>query len=281
VKAIQQPAIVIARGRQLTVLSAVTIVLVVAVVVMSLVDLLTHDVAMGPPDRPSVLVSRAGDIANLLILSPALAITARMARTRHPVAVMALPGAVLYVIYVYALYLLTAPLTAALVGHLALVVLGAVTLFCLLISIDPRAARRHLSGAPSRPIAVVLVTLGSLSCIGLAVRMFLMTTAGPDANTRAQWVLDAALQTPPLLLAGLLLWFRRPWGSPLAVAALFLFALSGVIYGVAGLLDTFPGSPGTEPWVIATNFATSAISAVSLAVFVTWRSPREPTGPAR
>jgi hypothetical protein len=249
---------------------AATLVLASLVAGVSVVGILARQAGANGGQRPSVLVSPAGDLANLLVLAPALVVTTVLARRGGRAALLAWPGVAFYTVYVYAIYLLTAPFTALVLGHLVIVVLAA-TLLGVVAAVDVEAVRQRPAGA-ARVVAAILVALGLITYAGLASQLAGLLGDGVDPAVRAQWVVDAALGTPPTLLAGVLLWRRHPWGYPAAAAVLVLSSLGGLAFAVAGLFDSALGGTGTDPWVIAVHLAVSAIAVLTLVGLLRRRS---------
>ena len=96
-----------------------------------------------------------------------------------------------------------------------------------------------------------------------------------ELGFRPQWVVGCALGTQALLLGGVLLWRHASLGYQAAAALLFVSALGGVAFAVAGILDRPLGGNPVEWPVIAAHLAISAIS-VGLLVFFVNRAATRP-----
>ena len=134
---------------------ALSITLACGAIAVSIFGLLGPNAELAQP--PSVLVSRAGDLANLLVLVPALLVTSRLARRGSFLGLLLWPGALFYAVYINAVYLLTAPFAVLVFGYLGLVVLAAATVIALLCDIDGAVVRRRLTAAPAQMTGTVLV----------------------------------------------------------------------------------------------------------------------------
>ena len=129
--------------------------------------------------RPSVLVSRAGDLANLLVLVPALLVTSGLAWRGSFLGLLLWPGALFYAVYIYAIYLLTVPFTVLVFGYLGLVVLAAATVIAVVSDIDGVQVAQSLGTARTRMTGMVLVALAALTYAGLATQAADLLSAAP------------------------------------------------------------------------------------------------------
>lgn len=216
----------------------------------------------------SVLVSRGGDAANL-VLVPVLLGSMWLARRGSLVGLLLWPGALFYALYAYAIYLLGAPFTVLVFAYVALVVLTGATLVGIVASIDGEEVRWRLGGAPARSIGGALVAIALLAYAGLtATAISMLASPATAAGMRPQWVVDSALGTPVLLLGGALLWRRSSLGYVVGPGLLFVSGLGGVAFSVAAVIEGLLGGSETEPAVIATHLVISAVSFALLAFFM-------------
>lgn len=101
------------------------------------------------------------DIVNILIGLPTLLGAMWLARRGKLTGLLLWPGALLYVLYNYTIYLFAMPLNLAFLLHLILVTLSVYTLISLLTSIDGKTIHQQLGGAvPERLAGGVLAGLG-------------------------------------------------------------------------------------------------------------------------
>ena len=158
------------------------------------------------------------------------------------------PGALLFVLYNYTVYLLAMPLNAVYLLDLVLVTLSLYSLIALLADIRAEPVRDRLAGSVHERLAGgVLVVLGAL---------FLFRAAGILAaaliSREALPVTDLALLstdllfTPAWIMGGILLWKRRAFGYVSGLGLLFqasmLFTGLIVVLALQPLMsdDPFP-----------------------------------------
>ena len=214
-----------------------------------------------PSDPPLILVSPGGDAANLIIVLPALIGTTWFARRGSLVGLLLWPGAIFYALYIYAVYLVGAPTGMMLFAYVALVVLSATSLILTLASIDTDKVRNQLASAPVRLVGAALVIIGVAAYAGLtATALSEFTGATTQSGFRPQWVIDCALGTPPLLIAGLLAWLRGPVGYTTVGGLLFVSGLGGLAFAAAALLQGVLFGTSIEETVVAVHLIIGAIS---------------------
>ena len=125
------------------------------------------------------------------------------------------PGVLLYLLYVYAFYLIGVPFNALFLVYLTLVTLNVYALIGLVASIDGDAVRQRFTArAPVRIIGGVLVVLAFLFIARtvFAVVTVLTSHAAIDSMVFASWISDCAVQCPALIIGGILLWRRDALG---------------------------------------------------------------------
>lgn len=181
------------------------------------------------------------DAANLLVGVPALTAVLLFSRRKDTkagaLALLFWPGALLFVLYNYCVYLLALPFGAGFPAHLLLMVLSVYALILLAPGIDTEKARSMLEGAPfGRTAGAVLAVFGLIFLLRLGFVLAGALAAG-ETMARSELALHAAdaLITPAWAAAGVLLWRRKPTGyaaapgllfhACLLFAALFLFLL--------------------------------------------------------
>jgi hypothetical protein len=180
------------------------------------------------------------------------------------------PGALFYVFYSYLVYVLSMPLNAAFVLHLALVTLSAYTLIGLLASIDGNAVRDRLAGAvPERAGGGVLAVLGILFFVRVvAVLVGALLDGAPVARTElALHVADFVL-APAMVTGGALLWRRQAVGYVTGLGLLFQATM--LFIGLIAILILRPFVSGaafalTDVLVV---LVMSLVSLIPLALFV-------------
>jgi hypothetical protein len=217
----------------------------------------------------SVLVSRGGDAANLLLVLPTLLFSLWLAKRGSLIGVLLWPGALFYGLYAYIPYLIGAPFTALFFVYVALVTLSAFTLIGLLASVDGGEVRQRLEAVPVRNFGGALVAIAVLAYLGLTVNE-VNALANPviEPAMRGHWVADWAVGTPALLLGGVLSWRRAPIGYVAAAGLLLVSAIGGVVFAFAAVVDNLLASPLTEPATIAVHLVIAAVSFALLGHFV-------------
>jgi hypothetical protein len=217
---------------------------------------------------PLVQVSRGGDTANLLLGLPVLLGSMWLSSRGSLGGLLLWPGALFYVLYTDALYLVGAPFNALFLVYVALVTLSGWTLVGLVACVDLDGARRRLAAAPARGVGAALVVIALLAYAGLTANT-LAALGGPAAaaGMRPQWIVDDALGTPALLLGGVLLWRRTSLGHVVAAGLLLVSGLNGLAFAVSAVLDGQLSGRAVEPAVIVVHLVIGAISLALLAFF--------------
>jgi hypothetical protein len=155
------PALPIKRDIGLAEVSSLFIAIALAVV--SVAGLIWGSDGRYSVGSPLVQVSRGGDAANLIVGLPALLGSTWLARRGSLIGLLLWPGALFYVLYTDALYLVAAPFDALFFGYVALVTLSAWTLTGIVASIDSEEVRRRLGAAPARSVGGALILLAVLA----------------------------------------------------------------------------------------------------------------------
>jgi len=131
--------------------------------------------------------------------------------------------------------------------------------------IDGTALRDRFSVAPARTMGAALAVIGALAYAGLVgTALGVFDSSATEAAWRGHWVADWILGTPRLIMGGVLLWARRPFGYTVAPGLLLVSALGGVVFAIAGVVDNLSGGIRTELSVVVVHLVISA----SLAVLV-------------
>jgi hypothetical protein len=202
----------------------------------------------------------AHDLFNLAVALPLLLATLWAARGGSLLGLLLWPGALFYVLYTYALYLIAAPFGPLFLGYVLLVVLSAYTTIGLVASIDRAAVRDRLSGAvPARTIGGILVALALLTVgqdAGGAVASALVGGHPTEPLARNVWTADLVIGVPATLIGGVLLWRRAGLGYVVAPGLLFAFGLTPI--ALAAML-------ALQPWL--TGASIDGVTIIGLLVF--------------
>lgn len=197
---------------------------------------------------------------------------------------LAWPGLLFMVLYLYLPYVTAAPLSVLFLPHLALVALSAAALISLVAGIDGRLVRERLgAGVPARTGGGILAGLGlfivvrQVAVIGAA----LAGQAAVDPIERASWIADFVVAAPALLVVGGQLWRRAALGyaaGPGLLLGYGLLALSVIPFFVA------KARVGVAPldWAgVAVILAMAAVCLVPFGRFVRRTGQGRPVGPVR
>lgn len=155
------------------------------------------------------------------------------------VGLLAWPGVLFMVLYLYLPYVTGAPVSALFLPHLALVAISAVTLISLVATIDGEAVYERLdSGGPARAGGGILVGLALFIVIRqvVVISAAFASQAEVDPIERASWIADFVVAVPALLVIGVQLWRRTALGYAAGPGLLFgygLLALSVLPFFVA------------------------------------------------
>jgi hypothetical protein len=213
----------------------------------------------------SVLVSQGADAANLIVV---VLVLAAMWFARHGslTALLLWPGSLFYLAYAYVPYLIAAPFTPLLFDDVVVFLAAAFRVAALVTGIDGRILGELFSGARAAAAGVILTVIGVLAYAGLLVTAIsAFGSIQTEAAWRGHWVADWILGTPVLILGGILLWARRPFGFTAAPGLLLVSALGGVVFAAAAVVDNLTGGIRTDFSVVVVHLV---ISAASLAVLV-------------
>lgn len=164
------------------------------------------------------------DLLNLIVGEALLLVSMWLAVRGSLVGLLMWPGSLLYVTYDYGFYVLAAPFGPLFLAYIALVTMSAYTAVGILVSIDGDLAfRRFAQRVPSRVIGGTLIVI-ALLFIALWTMLSINGLSAPGglgAIPRSVVIMDFTVQLPALLVAGVLLWRRRPFGY-VAVPGLLL-----------------------------------------------------------
>jgi hypothetical protein len=238
--------------------------LVLGVVAVSVAGLAWQSGDLYPQDSGTILVSRAGDAANLLVAAPALAAATWSARRGSLLGLLAWPGALFYLFYVYVIYSVAAPLTALTFLHLGIALASLWALARLLADIPARQSPAAVD--PAVRCGYGLVAVAGLAYAGLIATGLTMLQESDQLNLRPQWVVDCLIGTPALLAPGYLLLRRHPLGYVTVTGAVLVSGIGGLAYVLAATLDPVLADRPSQPAVIAVHAVVTLLDAALLTV---------------
>jgi hypothetical protein len=191
---------------------------------------------------------QAHDGFNLIVGLPLLLGVVWLAHRGSLVSLLLWPGALFYLLYTYAIYLVGAPFGPLFLVYVGLVALTAFTTVFLVASLDSVAVRHKLAGSvPARTIGGVLVVLALMTVAqdaGGAIATALAGGTPIEPVARRVWTIDLALEVPAVLAGGALLWRRAPLGYVVGAGLLLQFALTPLaLAGILALQPQLTGSP--------------------------------------
>lgn len=257
-----------------------SLVIALAVAAVSLAGLGWGSAGLYGAGSPLPQVSMGGDAANLLLGLPVLLGSMWHARRGSLLGLLLWPGALIYVLYAYALYLLAAPFSVLFFGYVALVTLSSWTLVGLVASIDGDDVRPRLAAAPARGVGGALVAIAVLAYTGLTATAAAALGGGEPAM-RPQWVVDYALGTPVLLLGGVLLVRGASLGYATAPGLLLVSGLNGLAFAASALLDGILAGRPAEPAVVIVHTVIAGVSLAVLALYALPAAGRRPAASVR
>lgn len=189
----------------------------------------------------------SNDLVTLAVAVPLLLTALVLARRGSQRAALVWVGALAYMIYNYAFYLFGAAFNAFFLLYAALFTLSFYALVLALSIMDISGIGRQFSaGTPVKWIAVFLFFI-SMPLIfvegGQCIRFIF--TGRPPATPPLIFALDLTVVVPNTILAGVLLWQRRPWGFVLAAIML----VKALVYGLVLVTGTsLIAVRGIGPW---------------------------------
>ena len=163
------------------------------------------------------------DVAVLCIGVPMLIGSMWLTGRGRMIGLLFWPGALLFVLYNYLVYVFAMPLNVAFLLHITLVMLSAYTLIDLLASIDGRAVQQGLAHAVPECLAGgVLAGLGLLFFLRVVVVMIdALTSQTPIAEVELALNTTDFLIAPAWVVCGVLLWRRKEFGYVTGLGMLF------------------------------------------------------------
>jgi len=224
----------------------------------------------------------AHDLFNLAVALPVLLASAWFARRGSLLGLLLWPGALFYVLYTYALYLVGAPFGPLFLGYVLLVVVSAYTIIGGVARNNHAAVRERLSGVvPARTIGGILVALALLT-VGQDGGGVIATALGggnqAEPLARHVWTVDLTISVPATLLGGVLLWRRAALGYVVAAGLLFAFGLTPIALAATLALQPWLTGTAIDGGTIVGLLVFAVVAYVPLGFFV--RGVRADTQPA-
>jgi hypothetical protein len=259
----------------LTVAYVATLLLVGLMLVASVAGILLP-AALYSSDPTYVSAFGGQDAANLVVGLPMLLGSSWLARRGSLVGLLLWPGALFYVLYTYALYLVGAPFNRLFLAYVALVVMSAYVTIALVASIDSDRVREQFPRVPARTLGGVLLAIGLLATVGLLVWLTpaIANPESTDPLLHARWIVDFTVGNPVLLIGGVLLWRHVGLGYTTAAGLLLLSGANGFTFAIGGVVGALLAATAFETAVIATHLAIALVCLGVLGLFLRGLAPR-------
>lgn len=212
------------------------------------------------------------DLVTLVVAVPLLVAALLLAGRGSVRGLLLWVGVLGFAIYNYAYYLVAAAINAFFPLYVVLAVLSVVTLVLVLTRIDAEAvASCFRPGTPVRLIGGYLAFVG----VGLGIA-WIAQWAGvvfggvvPDIGVEPFHIvatMDLTLMVPVMVVGGVMLWRRQPWGFVIAAIAGIEAGLYTLVLTAGSAVNVWRGlaqAPGEVPvWAaltLATGVATAAL----------------------
>jgi hypothetical protein len=165
----------------------------------------------------------SNDVVNLIIGLPIILASIILTSQGKLIGILFWPGALLFVIYNYLIYVLAMPLNWIFLLYLTLITSSVYTIISLATSIDGTKIQQHLTGVVHERISgLILVAMGLLFMLQAGGAMFdafinQIQLTGLDF---AVHVADFSI-SPILVIGGLQLWRRKEFGYASGLGLLF------------------------------------------------------------
>lgn len=257
--------------RDLTMAYVISIVVVLLMILVSLVGIAFGGI-YGGEKAVHPVVSRGGDVANLLVGVPMLLGAILLTRRSNLIGLIAWPGALFFVVYTYSLYAVGAPFNALFLPYVTLVILSAYTLIGVVASIDADAVRERLAAVRARIVGGALICIGAAAIAGLT-SVVVSALGGSTASamtlrSQGTTAVDYMVGSAPLLIGGVLLWRRESLGYLAAPGLLLVSLAGGVAFAISVVMEAVISGYSIDVAVVAIHLTIAAISLALLSYFL-------------
>lgn len=234
-----------------------------------------------------VAAERGANLVALVLIAPLLAWSTWASSRGGTLAPLVWLSLLAYSTYVSAFSMFGTALNDAFLAQLALFALSVYGLVFALTAVDVRElAAHHGPRTPARLVAALLLVL-AVTMVGMwgwnVIRWSLSGALPTEAfpmpldRVRLGYVMDAAVLAPAAVIAGVLLWMRRPWGYVLGTVVMTAVALVQIAYlsiqasiSAAGVPDVPPVDVAYLPFI-----AVMVLAAVAMLRSARHRVPTE------
>ena len=209
------------------------------------------------------------DIYTLVVAVPALLLALWLVRRQLVAGPLLWIGSLFYVAYTY-YFLVVGGFNALFPVYLAIVSIGLYGSVALVLAIDPGtvAARFGIQGHP-RLVAALCISIAAFFIVmwGAMIAGAIAVGEPPDAVRHAVVAIDGSVMLPLLVIGGVGLWRRRPFGYVLGGLLLTKLTLTG--FGLAfttGLAWAWAGTLGPLDAFLLGVFGFMGLSGLALLV---------------
>lgn len=190
---------------------------------------------------------RVQDAVTLVLGLPLLVFCLSLSRRGSMKGRLALTGALAYFLYNYASLALGAAFNNLFLLHVAIFSASLFGLVLALTSVDAKTLSACMAGVPRRGISVFLVVSGLILIaiwLFLSILPALLSGNAPvleGYTTGVTWVIDIGFVGPSLIIAGVLLHRRSPFGYLLAPTLLVFTVVLGIQLAAMGIVQFAAG----------------------------------------
>jgi hypothetical protein len=224
---------------------------------------------------------RGGDLVTLVVAVPLLILSLTFSMRGSMRAVPVWIGLLAYSIYNYAFYALGAAFNDAFLLHIALLSLSVYAMACALAAVDVRGvADQFRRSRGARGVGLFLVIVGGFQA---ALWMFVVARNAitgevihdvPVAGQHLVFALDLSLSMPALVLGGILLFRRRPFGFVLGTAMAVMGAVYQLNLMIAGVFQAHAGVVGVKAFAPESVALTAAFAVASALLLIPGKDRR-------
>jgi len=212
----------------------------------------------------------SNDVVNLLIGLPIILISIFLAMRKKLLGLLFWPGAILYVLYNYMIYVFAMPFNMVFFIHLTLVTMSLYTTIILIETIDRKKIQQQLSGKVHEKFTGgILVGMGLLFLLQVVGVMF-TSLINQTLITEIDLALHVSdfLISPALVIGGILLWRRKEFGYVCGLGLLFQASMLFIGLIVFLIVQPFLSSTPFLLVDVLVVFIMGLICFIPLAIFI-------------
>jgi len=168
------------------------------------------------------------DAVNLCIELPVLLMFMWLTKRGSLIGLLSWPGILFSILYIYIPYIICVPFGMLFIPYLLLVALSTYSLAGILARINGEELKHRLAGSvPARIPGIILTGLGVFIFFwqGYSILQALIHNVSPGNHEIAMWIADFTLAVPSLLIAGICLMQRKPFGYMVGGGLFFAYAV--------------------------------------------------------